>query len=117
MKKITLEKFKNELELWKSEVEFIVGKTSVYVYPYGEWEVFENGNICKKHQLLKNYGFNLFCGVGMKTFYSYLPNKNCNKVLFMDRKCIDGSTLKSNSLELNKFFNPLNILDKSRTIY
>ena len=112
MKKISTEKFKQELDLWKDEVESIVGKTAVYVYPYGEWEVFENGELCTKHKLLNNYGFNLFCGVGMKTFYSYLPNKNQNKVLFMDRKCIDGTTLRANSPELSKFFNPLDILDR-----
>ena len=114
MKKISLNKFKEELDLWKSEVEPIVGETSVYVYPYGEWEVFDNNkNLCEKHKLLNKYGFNLFCGVGMKTYYSYLPNKNYN-VLFMDRKCIDGTTLRSNNTELNKFFNPIQILDKYR---
>lgn len=112
MKKISNEKFKNELELWKNEVEPLVGKTDIYVYPYGEWEVFNNGEISEKHQLLTNYGFKLFCGVGMKSFYSYLPNKNSYKVLFMDRKCIDGNTLRANHPELKRFFNPLGILDR-----
>ena len=114
MKKITLDKFQQELDLWKNEVEPIVGETSIYVYPYGEWEVFNHGDLCEKHKLLVNYGFNLFCGVGMKTFYSYLPNKNGHKVLFMDRKCIDGTTLRANSHELYNFFNPVQILDKYR---
>lgn len=114
MNKLSYSKFKKELQLWKDEVENIVGKTQVYVYPYGEWQVFENGEICDKHKLLKDFGFNLFCGVGMKTFYSYLPNKNGNKVLFMDRKCLDGTTLSSNSSELNRFFNPIEIYDKKR---
>lgn len=111
MKKISIDKFHEELVYWKDEVEPIVGKTKIYTYPYGEWEVFENGNISKKHELLNKYGFYLFCGVGMKTYFSYLPNKNGHKVLFMDRKCIDGSTLKANSKELQKFFNPSNILN------
>ena len=50
----------------------------------------------------------------MKTYYSYLPNKNGEKVLFMDRKCLDGTTLNANHKELFKFFNPLEILDKKR---
>jgi len=114
MNKITLQKFKQELELWENEVKPIVGKTSVYVYPYGEWQVYDNGKLCDKHILLNNYGFNLFCGVGMKTFFSYLPTKSNHKVLFMDRKCMDGYTLRSNSTELYKFFNPLEILDNAR---
>ena len=114
MKNISVDKFENELLNWKNEVESIVGQTQVYVYPYGEWQVFNNGQICEKHNLLNKYGFNLFCGVGMKSYYSYLPNKNGHKVLFMDRKCIDGTTLRANSTELNKFFNPLEILDSAR---
>lgn len=113
MKKLSTSQFLEELNLWKKEVEPIVGKTSIYVYPYGEWEVFENGELCQKHKLLNQYGFNLFLGVGMKTFYSYLPNKN-HKVLFMDRKCIDGNTLRANSKELCRFFNPLAIIDPTR---
>lgn len=116
MNKISVKKFEQELNLWKTEVEPIVGKTNIYVYPYGEWQVFDNGKICDKHTLLNKFGFSLFCGVGMKSFYSYLPNKNGHKVLFMDRKCIDGYTLSNNSKELLKFFNPLQILDPKRII-
>ncbi len=114
MNKISLEKFNEEILLWKNEVEPLVGKTNVYVYPYGEWQVFENGEICEKHKALQNAGFSLFCGVGMKTFYSYLPNKNSHKVLFMDRKCVDGNTILSNRSELFPFFNPAKIVDYSR---
>lgn len=115
MNKISNEKFANELILWQNEVEPIIGKTSVYVYPFGEWQVFDEGNICTKHQMLQDAGFELFCGVGMKSFFSYLPNKN-HRVLFMDRKCVDGRTLKQNHSELIRFFNPLNVLDITRNI-
>lgn len=114
MNKISNEKFKQELNLWKDEVEPLVGKTQIYVYPYGEWQVFENGELCTKHKLLNEYGFYLFCGVGMKSFYAYLPTKSQNKVLFMDRKCLDGNTLTKNHTELQRFFNPLDVLDKIR---
>lgn len=113
MNKIDLNKWQNELKLWQEEVESIVGATKIYVYPYGEWQVFENGELSKKHTLLTKYNFALFCGVGMKTFYSYLPNNNY-KVLFMDRKCVDGSTLKANRKELLPFFNPKFVLDSVR---
>ena len=115
MNKISLEKWKQEVRLWQEEVEPIVGKTSIYVYPYGEWQVFENGEICEKHKILQDAGFSLFCGVGMKTFYSYLPNKN-HKVLFMDRKCVDGSTLNANNSELLPFFNPSMVIDGARNL-
>lgn len=113
MNKISDEKFLKEVELWQAEVEPIVGKTKIYVYPYGEWCVFSNGEICKKHKILQQAGFSLFCGVGMKTFYNYLPSKN-HKVLFMDRKCVDGRTLGANRPELHSLFNPLSVLDSAR---
>lgn len=115
MNKISNEKFKQEITLWQNEVEPIIGKTSIYVYPFGEWQVFENGKICEKHKMLQAYGFKLFCGVGMQSFFNYLPNKNY-KVLFMDRKCVDGRTISSNNKELSNFFNPLKVLDASRSL-
>ena len=115
MKKISDLEFKQELESWKNEVEPLVGKTNIYVYPYGEWELFNSdGSLCNKHQLLKEYGFKLFCGVGMKTFYSYLPfkrNANAEKVLFMDRKPIDGYTLKNRTTELSPLFDTSIVYD------
>ena len=112
MKKLNDIEFLEEVNLWKTEVEPLVGKTGIYVYPYGEWEVFDNlGNISKKHQYLIDAGFKVFCGVGMKTFYDYLPNKNKNKVLFMDRKVVDGNTLRKKDTNLYPFFDPSNVYD------
>ena len=111
MNKIDEKEFEQELKAWKNEVEPIVGKTKVYVYPYGEWSVYENDKLCEKHKLLKKYGFEIFCGVGMKTFYSYLPTKSNEKVLFMDRKCVDGSTLRKCDKNLLPFFNPKSVYD------
>lgn len=116
MKKITDEHFRNELELWKNEVASIVGETQIYVYPYGEWEIECDGGISNKHKLLKEYGFKLFCGVGIKPFFSYLPfNNNIkDKSLFMDRTPIDGYTIKNRATELEYLFNCSKILDNLR---
>lgn len=112
MNKLTDEQFFEEVKLWKDEVEPLVGQTQVYVYPYGEWQVFDNyGNISKKHQYLIDAGFELFCGVGMQTYFSYLPNKNGNKVLFMDRKVVDGNTLRKRDKNLYAFFDPQAVYD------
>lgn len=116
MKKISDEKFKQEITNWKNEVKPLIGKTNIYVYPYGEWEVFKNGDYSQKHKMLLDNGFNLFCGVGMKTFYSYLPNNSGKKVLFMDRKVVDGTTLRSNNQYLKPFFSPTEIIDSLRPL-
>ena len=114
MKNLTDQQFLEEVTLWENEVEPLVGETKVYVYPYGEWQVFDNyGNISKKHQYLIDAGFEIFCGVGMKTFFSYLPNKNNHKVLFMDRKVIDGNTLRRKDANLYPFFDPAKVYDYS----
>ena len=91
---IILLEFAKEIYNWQSEVEPIIGKTSIYVYPYGEWEVVDdNGDITYKHQLLLDSGFNLFCGVGAKNFFSYVPiGTKSHNTLLMDRKPIDGRT-------------------------
>ncbi len=111
MNKISYEQFCEEVELWNEEVEPLIGKTKIYVYPYGEWQVYDKGSLSKKHKLLQDNGFELFCGVGMKTFYSYLPTKTQEKVLFMDRKVIDGTTLRKNDVNLLPFFNPKDVYD------
>lgn len=118
MKKITNDHFRNELELWKNEVASIVGDTQIYVYPYGEWEIEHDGGISEKHKLLNEYGFKLFCGVGIKPFFSYLPfNKNIKeKSLFMDRKPIDGFTIKNRATELEYLFNCSKIIDSLRLV-
>ena len=112
MKKISNEKFKEELSLWQSEVESIIGKTNVYVYPYGEWEIFdEENNFTEKHKMLTNAGFKFFCGVGVKNFFGYLPfTKSNNKVLFMDRTPIDGYTLTNKKEALSRLFDANKII-------
>lgn len=111
MKKLTYEQFYEDVVSFNNEVIPLIGKTSVYVYPYGEWEVYENGEKCKKHKLLEQYGFKLFCGVGMKSFFTYLPTKCQEKVLFMDRKVIDGNSLRNNHSDLIEFFNTQAVYD------
>lgn len=112
MKKISLASFKKDISKWKDEVATIIGETSIYVYPYGEWEVFDaNGNISPKHQFLQDSGFNLFCGVGSAKYFEYLPAKKDNKVLFMDRTPIDGFSLKNKRKALSRFINTVSIYD------
>ncbi len=117
MKKISLEKFQDDIAKWKNEVEPLVGKTSIYVYPYGEWEITdENGNISPKHLSLEKAGFRLFCGVGIKPYFSHIKNKASKKILFMDRCPLDGYTLKNNYVALSHLFDVKKVYDNSRDI-
>ena len=118
MKKITEQKLQEEITLWQNEVEPLIGKTSVYVYPYGEWEITKDDQISPKHKILSDAGFKLFCGVGMKQFYSYLPFSNNiqEKVLFMDRTCVDGYTLTNQQDKLSPYFDANQIVDDIRFV-
>lgn len=118
MKNISVENFEIEIKSWQNEVEPLIGKTSVYVYPYGEYEIEKDNQISPKHKLLTNAGFKLFCGVGMKQFFSYLPfNKNIKqKFLFMDRTCVDGFTLTNQQEKLMPYFDANSVIDKIRLV-
>lgn len=119
MKTISDMEFAKEVYNWQNEVEPIIGKTAIYMYPYGEWEIEnENGEICYKHQLLKNAGFELFCGVGAKNYFNYMPiGTNETHTLFMDRKPIDGRTLREFGDYYNHLFNCEEVYDHTnRTV-
>lgn len=116
MKKISNEKFKNDIAEWKNEVEPLVGKTQIYVYPYGEREIINENNLSPKHKALEDAGFRLFCGVGVKNYFSYLPNPLHKKILFMDRTPLDGYTLRNNYMSLRHLFDIKKVYDNSRDI-
>ena len=115
MKKASNELFESEVKLWKEEVEPLIGKTSIYVYPYGENQILDSsGEVCLKHKLLLDNGFKLFCGVGDKHFYSYYPFSVSHEkqVLFMDRRPLDGFSLRHHQKTYSEFFDCNLVYDK-----
>ena len=112
MKKSSLEDIKTDLTLWQNNIEPIIGKTEIFVYPYGEWELCDGNKLSEKQQVLCDYGFKLFLGVGIYDFFEYMPlNKNVtDKILFADRKNIDGYTLINRQKELSSLFDANRIL-------
>ncbi len=114
MKKCSLNTFNEEIENWNKEVKSIIGETKIYVYPYGENEILNNNLLSEKHKLLLNEGYKLFCGVGAKHFYSYYPFNTLkeNQVLFMDRRPLDGYSLRNRINDYKDFFNCYLVYDK-----
>ena len=106
IKKTNVDEIEKDLQNWKEKIEPIIGKTNVFVYPYGEWELANGNELSKKQKLLCQYGFKLFLGVGIYDFFEYMPlNKNIKaKVLFADRKNIDGFSLLKRTKELSSIF-------------
>ena len=118
MQKVSNKTFESEVELWKSEVEPLIGKTNIYVYPYGENLIVENDKVAYKHQLLLDNGFKLFCGVGDLHFYSYYPfhTSSENQVLFMDRRSMDGYSLRKHQKQYSEFFDCYKVYDNERKV-
>ena len=116
MKQISLENFKREIDAWNEEVVPLIGKTNIYVYPYGEWEIMSGNKLSEKQQLLIDDGFKLFCGVGIKNFYSYMPynKKISQKILFMDRAPIDGTTLTTYAKDLSNLIDASSVLRREK---
>ena len=112
IKKATIDYIKQDLQDWKNYIEPIIDKTNIFVYPYGEWEIAYENRLSQKQQLLCDYGFKLFLGVGIYDFFTEMPlNKSINnKILFADRKNIDGYTLFNRSKELKDLFDCKKIL-------
>lgn len=117
MKKYDVEKMRDDAEKWKNEVEPIVGKTELYVYPYGEWVLGEN---CSdgRHGVLAEYGYKVFFGVGSRAFYQYMPLKSekNSRVLFMDRCPMDGIALRQNGEAYAHVFDCKGIYDGIRPV-
>lgn len=105
MKKLSAERFAEDTDKWLAEVEPIVGKTDIYVYPYGEWETTGF-----KHEYLESRGFKLFCGVGAKDYYTRMNGKT----LFWDRKPLDGYSLRNLKDEYSSYFDAAAFYDPSR---
>ena len=118
MQKVSNGTFDKEIEQWHNEVEPIIDKTNIYVYPYGENLILDNGEVAYKHKLLLKSGFKLFCGVGDKHFYSYYPFhvERSKQVLFMDRRPMDGYSIRAHKDEYSDFFDCYSVYDKCRKV-
>ncbi len=113
-KNISYDAFKKDTDAWLSEVQSIVGKTDIYCYPFGEYDIEDNNKLTQKQQYLLDKGFNMFWGVGGKPFWVDMPlNKNITtKFSFMDRIAMDGYTLRNRNM--SQFYDNTKVWDKLR---
>lgn len=84
------EEFYNDIDRWIQEVEPIVGKTDVYIYPSGiTLEAWDS-----KFQYMLTQDFRMFCGVYTEPeLYIY------QDYAFMQRRNIDGAALRDHLLD------------------
>ena len=85
----------SDISNWNNQVEPLVGKTNIFIGPFGE--IFKEGD--PRRQQLINAGFNVLYGVGMDGYMKFFSNH-----FVMNRIDIDGYRLTHDATKLNKLF-------------
>ena len=116
MGKSTLEDIQRDNQLWQEEVAPIVGKTSVFIYPFGadinDWLPYEEDEN-KKFAYLKEQGFDIYCNVdATQSSWGQFDNDFYRN----SRINVDGirfeSELTGENTILNAFFNTKDVIDE-----
>ncbi|MDT2781043.1 polysaccharide deacetylase family protein [Vagococcus fluvialis] len=116
MDKSTLEDIQRDNQLWQEEVAPIVGKTSVFIYPFGadinDWLPYEEDEN-KKFAYLKEQGFDIYCNVdATQSSWGQFDNDFYRN----SRINVDGirfeSELTGENTVLNAFFNTKDVIDE-----
>ncbi len=91
---------------WLDQIGKIVGKSEVYVWPYGS--SVRSG---EKHTLLYDKGFRIFCGLGVNP---YLAPEQDGLGIFLDRKPLNGYSLRNRRDAYLHLFDTEEVLDPIR---
>jgi len=94
--------FAKELSLWNKEVKSIIGETILYAHPYGN---ISNNNTTK-HELLLANNYKIFFKNSFVNELKFLGN-----ICTMNRKEINGHTLRNHSNELSHLFDCEKVYD------
>ncbi|MEI8216762.1 MAG: hypothetical protein WCF96_06655 [Eubacteriales bacterium] len=103
---MTLEKMKHDLDRWILYMEPVVGKTNIYISPFGT----RYKNTDPSFRYIVSNGFNIFCPVGNERKI-YFNGDN----IVMARVDIDGFSMNVRKDEItDNYFNVDQVYDKSR---
>ena len=83
---VTDAKLQSDDQKWVNEVQNIVGKTMVYIWPFGESDPYKS---VKRQTLIDQFGFRMFLPVGSDRFVDWE-----GKSVTMDRTSMDGLSLR-----------------------
>jgi hypothetical protein len=103
--KVSYNRFVQDTERWKREVEPLIGTTSIYIYPFGS-RLDSDGD---KFKVLNNEGFLVLCSVGPAPYLKWHSG-----VMMMDRRHIDGIALETQRSKLLDLFDANGVLDPIR---
>lgn len=98
-----------DTERWKKEVEPIVGKTDLFIYPHGARVAI--GSPAFKY-LSEQQGFKLIASVGPIAYEEMTP-----KAVTQDRIAIDGINLTTGKYKLKPYMDPEKVFNKEERKY
>lgn len=93
---------------WKNEVEPIIGKTDVFIYPHGAQD---RGSKAYQY-LVRDEGFKFLAGVGPNNFTDI-----GNDSVYQDRVAIDGINLYDFKYKLKPFLDPSKVYSETDRQY
>ena len=94
--------FAKELSLWNQEIKSLIGDTNIFAFPYGE---YSENNVSKLELLLTN-GFKIFF---TNSFENTITQSK--DIFFMNRKEVNGNTLRNNSQQFENLFDCKKVYD------
>ena len=101
---------RNDTDRWLEEVASLIGPTDIYIFPFGV--EFENGignYSSEKFKILKERGFDYYCGVYKEPWMQIRQN-----YVRMSRRPLDGQALIQFPERLSDLFNVEEIIDPDR---
>ncbi|MEG1460463.1 MAG: hypothetical protein RSC51_03670 [Oscillospiraceae bacterium] len=101
---MSIEALREDLQSFRDEVEPIIGKVNVLVYPFGLLIPPAD----PKYQLMEDYGFNVFCSVA---HFFLTRDYETNNTIYMTRVAIDGYSLRNYGSILAPLFDVNKVID------
>ncbi|MBH1942561.1 polysaccharide deacetylase [Mobilitalea sibirica] len=107
---ISYELFQRDTERWANEVAPLIGPTDIYIFPFGvDIETTMGPYVSDKYKLLKEHGFNYFCGVYKEPWMQIKKN-----YVRMTRRPLDGQAMLEFPERLADLFDVPAIIDPER---
>ena len=107
---MSYEAFKRDTERWNEEVASLIGDTDIYIFPFGiDIEASAGNYSSDKYHLLKDFGFDFFCGV-YKSPWMHIREDYVR----MTRRPLDGQAMLEFPERLEDLFDLEEIIDPER---
>lgn len=102
---LTPSQLEDELRLFEEEVVPIIGRTDIFIYPYGKLITPDD----KKYKILLDYGFRVFCSV---SHFFFRRDYDEGHSIYMTRVSLDGYSLRNYKSVLKPLFDADMVLDR-----